>query len=855
MERDAEPLSDARQAERDVAEALEGCLEKLANRCAVMDAGRDHAAFPREGLCFLRVTGSQQRKILWPAWLVSRGLAANEDAKRSIVCYGSGWRLEVRLDELVPYDPSLTYKYKRLGGGLYAEAFVEAEARRSLGEDEDEQGAFSSLVAQNLEACRDPVLLGRLYAEHERRIEEIPSDGDLLAVRWNADDWWPARVRATEDESVELAYVGYEGDDAKETIELGGELWTADVRCLGDDREPTFDSKDAALLDGGDFGAMAVEADDDDEYRRYKTDSEEELYDGNGVQIARKKRKKGPAGSGGEKKAKKAPRRRRGEARPRPKKIHLASEIAIRRAQWSVGAKAPVVMAPKATVEAEPAVDDSIPRWKRALLAAAPPAPTRKPASPRPQDADEPVKHRSTLANKRGKAPRPSALELLGAIRAPTQSLGNASKASVATQNDGRNAATEAARDKARGVEAAMLRAGRGVQAPAPAPVPVPATGAAVDDFSVDEFDAGRRRPPASGSDLPTYQRPNASQPLPPGWTAKWSARKQMYYYTHKAKGLTRWTLPREEKEQAPKPPPVVVASSNDDALERARATLAALEGSLPPPPVAAAASRWDAPPPDDRGAAAQRYVEQQRRYEPPPPPVAGFAPMAGWQPRPQAPRPGEVVMEMSVPSQHVGLIVGKGGANLDRMRRLYGGVATRVGQENEPGSQLRRIAFTGTPPNVDKAQADVSGLLRQRGADAYAPPSGSQHAPPRAYAPAPPSGSQHAPPRAEDPRITAAKNAAAAYVPPPAAPAPWTNPLAAGGGADAVSQLLAEADWNTRPANGAFAAPPPNNFAPPGGYVPPAAYMPAPPVPPRGDPRDRGGHRPAGHSGPYRRN
>ena len=101
--------------------------------------------------------------------------------------------------------------------------------------------------------------------------------------------------------------------------------------------------RDAALLDGGDFGDMAVEAEDDDEeYKRYKTDSEEDLYDDNGIQIARKKRKK-TDGDKGEKKAKKAPRKKR-EARMRPKKVHLASEIAIRRAQWSVGARAPTVV-------------------------------------------------------------------------------------------------------------------------------------------------------------------------------------------------------------------------------------------------------------------------------------------------------------------------------------------------------------------------------------------------------------------------------------------------------------------------------------------------------------------------------
>ena len=108
----------------------------------------------------------------------------------------------------------------------------------------------------------------QVVRRHLRRIEEIPSDNDLLVVRWRTDlgeDWWPAKVIKTVEDNVEVVYTGYEGDDGSETIELGGDLWTADVRCLGDDREPVFDSRDAALLDGGDFGDMAVEAEDDDE--------------------------------------------------------------------------------------------------------------------------------------------------------------------------------------------------------------------------------------------------------------------------------------------------------------------------------------------------------------------------------------------------------------------------------------------------------------------------------------------------------------------------------------------------------------------------------------------------------------
>ena len=159
--------------------------------------------------------------------------------------------------------------------------------------------------------------------------------------------------------------------------------------------------------------------------------------------------------------------------------------------------------------------------------------------------------------------------------------------------------------------------------------------------------------------------------------------------------------------------------------------------------------------------------------------------------------------MELSVPSQHVGLVVGKGGANLDRMRRLYGGVDTRLGQADEPGAAppQRRVAFTGMPPDVDRAMADVAGLMRQRGAAAMPVHAG-------------------APPQTQDPRIAAAMRAAAAFSappPPPAAPAPWVNPLAAGGADAAVTQLLMEADLSTRPG---FAPQPP----PPSGFCARAA-------------------------------
>ena len=226
----------ARVERRECRSAMEAMLDRLRCRTLVTDGCGDHANFPVEGLCCLRVTGSGGKVIPWPAWLVARGLGTwtgrktkrGDDALRSVCCYGSGWQLRVPAHELAAYDPAIARKNVNLGGKLYRAALAEAEARRVLGEDDAEQASFASLVAQNLEACRDPVLLGRLFAEHERRIEARPEPEDVLAVRWNDDDWWPASVVGVAGASVEVEY----DDDlrTRETLELGGDIWRADVR-------------------------------------------------------------------------------------------------------------------------------------------------------------------------------------------------------------------------------------------------------------------------------------------------------------------------------------------------------------------------------------------------------------------------------------------------------------------------------------------------------------------------------------------------------------------------------------------------------------------------------------------------
>ena len=684
----ASTLTDAakeRQKSKELKKCMEAMLDRLRCRTLVTDGGTEHANFPDEGLCVLKVMGSGGKEIPWPAWLVARGLGTwsgkstrhfahkqfeRDDGLRSVCCYGSGWQLRVPEAELHDYDPAIARKNAHLGGRLYRAALAEAEARRVLGEDDAELASFSSLVAQNLDECRDPVLLGRLFSEHERRIEETPTVGDVLAVRWNEDDWWPARVVNVDGDDVEVEY----DDDlrTRETVVRGDEIWTTDVRCMGDDREATFDAKDAALLDGGDFGLGGTLLDSDDDAPKaprappvYKTDSEEDASDdGRGEPgepykpKAKRKAPKSTAVDDAEKKPKK--KRPKGEARPKKApKIHLASEIAVRRAQWSVGARAPVVVEerydrPPHAEPGEPEIialagDPSLPKWKRALLARGEsvgipaPAAVKKPQKPKAaaSSGNPPQRGATTMGKARAAAARPSALSLLGAIRAPSAATPRAelpspaaAAAKLATTNQNHNSAIALAQQKARAVEAAMLNADRAVPPPPPPPA-APAPDSDDDDASFTEADY--ERPP----DEPKPKKKTSSA-LPPGWVAKWSERKQMYYYVHKARGETRWNKPKDREDRKVKREPsgnraAPGSPKEESALDAARRTLAALESTLVKP-----AAPAPPPPPPPPIEVDVPYLAPEAAPPPPQwrPPAAALASLGGA--RPYAAAPGQ---------------------------------------------------------------------------------------------------------------------------------------------------------------------------------------------------------------------
>ena len=51
-----------------------------------------------------------------------------------------------------------------------------------------------SMIAQNIDYCSSPVLLGRLWSAQLASRGKILRHKQVLAIKWNIDDWWPAIV-------------------------------------------------------------------------------------------------------------------------------------------------------------------------------------------------------------------------------------------------------------------------------------------------------------------------------------------------------------------------------------------------------------------------------------------------------------------------------------------------------------------------------------------------------------------------------------------------------------------------------------------------------------------------------------
>lgn len=710
-----------RRARLEVGKHIEEMMDRLCSRHSVIDAG-DWEAFPVEGLCWLRVKRlddnddddaaeiDEANEVHWPAWLLARGTESwsgdtvdRDDFTRVVCCYGSGWTVEVQIFELSPFSSRSPSPSR--GGRLYRAALAEAESRAKLASNPEELANFESLISQNMDFCQSPVLLGRVWRAHESRAERRPRPGEMIAVRWNDEDWWPATV-----DRVGAAVAGVKGevppdavevvydDDAnsRETIIRGSAVWNADVRCLGDDEQPLHDDDDVKLLDGTEFmleeeeeeaateqqrqqagekkkqKTILIDAleeddpevlahDDEDEFEpnALKDDAgeDEEDDDDDGVEeeedVAKddEEYREGRRPAKRMKKALPAPRIRKRPSAPAPAKKSVVVAAAPKKSKRVSHSQRRQLIKAAAS---RWSVSSRLVNGGGVALAAS----RRAPKSHNPEmngfivdddavDDEEPAveeekkkivpKKISTMRTARPPAATPSVLSLLlggGAAPSDKSSKTPPTAGSVAKKNDSEAAidAVELAIASSRKREARLLTMTTPgdlvVQAPAPAeaaaaapkpPSPSPQRTTALPAPVVQQPILTKQPPVAAAADPvppPLSEEPkkasssSSSSKLPPGWVAKWSERKQMYYYAHKAKRLTRWTPPKPGDEAASTAAADATkqnfeSSLTDEpinaqtpgALDAARRTMAALEASMHGPPQPAAPPVGSAPP------------------------------------------------------------------------------------------------------------------------------------------------------------------------------------------------------------------------------------------------------------------
>eukprot|EP00958_Prasinococcus_capsulatus_P006504 scaffold614_cov367-Prasinococcus_capsulatus_cf.AAC.36 len=112
-------------------------------------------------------------------------------------------------------------------------------------------------------------------------------------------------------------------------------------------------------------------------------------------------------------------------------------------------------------------------------------------------------------------------------------------------------------------------------------------------------------------------------------------------------------------------------------------------------------------------GAAAHALQQALPLAQPPPHHARTYANNA------LQPGPGEIAAHVHVPGERVGSIIGKGGANIDRIRQLSG---TRVRVHNDevgPGG-LKLVEVVGTPEQTEAAKQLIASFVN------------SNHIPPR---------------------------------------------------------------------------------------------------------------------------
>lgn len=419
----------------------------------------------------------------------------------------------------------------------------------------------------------------------------------MLAVRWNEDDWWPATVErvgaavagvkgAVPPDAIEVVYT--DDSETRETIIRGSAVWKADVRCLGDEEQPLHDDKDVELLAGTEFMLESSEAcveepvasktvlidaaEEDDEVvvshdfddEAYEPDGRGEVHDDHEVDglIAEE-----ILGDEEDKPEVKAPKPKKARPPSNKRRKQLLQAAASR---WSVSSRlvnsGGVMLAmhrlpskPKSANEQPDGGDDPPPQggsFKRAIDSPAAAPPPRK----RP--------------NYRVPAPAtPTVLSLLMSAPEKKPALADAPVPSSAIESAA--AAAVAAVDLS--LASSKKREARLLTMTAPSDLPSAAAAATVptgDSVATSAAPSPSKAANARRAKPPVPSQATSSR-LPPGWVAKWSERKQMYYYAHKAKcahcplsrrptqflrRLTRWTPPQGGEDER-----TVADSANHD--------------------------------------------------------------------------------------------------------------------------------------------------------------------------------------------------------------------------------------------------------------------------------------------------
>ncbi|KAJ8601417.1 hypothetical protein CTAYLR_005930 [Chrysophaeum taylorii] len=223
-----------------------------------------------------------------------------------------------------------------------------------------------------------------------------------------------------------------------------------------------------------------------------------------------------------------------------------------------------------------------------------------------------------------------------------------------------------------------------------------------------------------------------AASRLPPGWVAKWSDRKKMYYYAHKAKQLTRWTPPKFDDEKTESVDALTARASvpRRDSAKHARDTTAARSPTIGAkrPHEASSAQDYAAPveyqPPGARYAPPPRALDAARRTMAA---IEATITIPSGQAGPPAPSYyAQQQQQQQQPATTPSYYAQQQGAGFNAPRPQHRGYSYANHQHHQPGGGMYarpQTAYGGNAPASRGAPRPPRGAF-------YAYPAGNQQAP-----------------------------------------------------------------------------------------------------------------------------